>query len=182
MCDGAGAPAVLWGRFAAPLCWSGSASRDRPQRTQKNRILRQTCGRALLICITAGRNCCGWGHHGVGEPCGDPGGGSGHPVVIVQYLGQSDGAGGCSGRVERGRPCRRSAGRPQPTPTVRPAGPGTSLGIAGLWPSWASCSGTTACLRGVALCGFGVMAAAMRFNVVLCPAACCAGTGAGDRL
>ena len=46
-----------------PLCWSGrsaSPATGRSHARKENRILRQTCGRALLICITAGRNCCGW--------------------------------------------------------------------------------------------------------------------------
>lgn len=46
-----------------PLCWNGrsaSPATGRSHARKENRILRQTCGRALLICTTAGRNCCGW--------------------------------------------------------------------------------------------------------------------------
>lgn len=46
-----------------PLCWSGrsaSPATGRSHARKENRILRQTCGRALLICTTVGRNCCGW--------------------------------------------------------------------------------------------------------------------------
>lgn len=46
-----------------PLCWSGRSAfpaTGRSHARKENRILRQTCGRALLICTTVGRNCCGW--------------------------------------------------------------------------------------------------------------------------
>ena len=92
----------------------------------------------------------------------------GIPVVIVQYLGQS-------------------AGRPQPTPTVRPAGPGTSAGHCRAVRRHGCCAlGTTACLRRggpVRLWGDGRRHAVQ--CVVLCPAAdgAAAGTaGPGDRL
>ena len=94
---------------------------------------------------------------------------------------------GRSGRAERGRPCRRSAGRPQPTPTVRPAGPGTSDGhCRAVRRHGRRALGTTACLRRggpVRVRGDGRRHAVQ--CVVLCPAAdgAAAGTaGPGDRL
>ena len=96
-------------------------------------------------------------------------------------------AGGRSGRAERGRPCRRSAGRPQPTPTVRPAGPGASAGhCRAVRRHGRRALGTTACLRRggpVRVWGDGRRHAVQ--CVVLCPAAggAAAGTaGPGDRL
>ena len=91
----------------------------------------------------------------------------GIPVVIVQYLGQSDAVlgavqavlsvGGLAGGALAGRSRH---------PTVRPAGPGASAGhCRAVRRHGRRALGTTACLRRVALCGFGVMAAAMRFNV-----------------
>ena len=61
---GLGPLLVLCGAcFAASalLEWQIRIPGDRPQpRTQRKPDLRQTCGRALLICTTVGRNCCGW--------------------------------------------------------------------------------------------------------------------------
>lgn len=91
----------------------------------------------------------------------------GIPVVIVQYLGQSDAVLGAVQAVLRvgGLAGGALAGRSRHPLSDRQA-LGLLMGIAGL------CAAMGAALwvpplacGGVALCGFGVMAAAMRFNV-----------------
>ena len=151
---GAGAPAgAVWGllfRFR-----SVGVADPHPRRPAAATYARKTgfCGRPagepyLSVPQPAGIAAAD-GHHGVGEPCGDPGGGSGHPGGDRAVPGaERCRAGGRSGRVERGRPCRRSAGRPQPTPTVRPAGPGASAGhCRAVRRHGRRALGTTACLR-----------------------------------
>lgn len=91
----------------------------------------------------------------------------GIPVVIVQYLGQSDvvlgavqavlSVGGLAGGALAGRSRHRLSDRQALGLLLGIAGLCAAMGAA-LWVPPLACGG-------VALCGFGVMAAAMRFNV-----------------
>ena len=91
----------------------------------------------------------------------------GIPVVIVQYLGQSDvvlgavqavlSVGGLAGGALAGRSRHPLSDRQALGLLLGIAGLCAAMGAA-LWVPLLACGG-------VALCGFGVMAAAMRFNV-----------------